>query len=140
MPAIPEWFEVTLTQYRHPDEIPCAERVPSSTLPLGRFYWDASRGGCCIEQYRLSSNQGRQHFILWAGEHDEESGKAFFVPAAYAPQKDPEGKRVTKWQAALWLLEAFWREEHLSEGPPGVDYLTLLEKEELEEICGRVWP
>ena len=140
MPAIPDWFEVTLTGYRHPDAIPCAEHVPGSALPLGQFFWDASRGGCCVQQYRLCGNQGRQHFILWAGENDEESGRWFFAPAAYASQKGPDGKRVAKRQAALWLLEAFWRGQHLSEGPPGVDYFAMLENKELEEICGRVWP
>jgi hypothetical protein len=35
--------------------------------------------GCCVEQYRFNGDQERQHFMLWAGENDEVSGKSFYV-------------------------------------------------------------
>lgn len=139
MPAIPDWFEVTLTGFDYPDEIPCPRSAPEAAIPLGQFYWAGSPGGTCVERYRLSGNKGQQHFILWAGGLDEESERWLFVPAAYGPQKSPEGERVSRLQAGLWLLEASWRDEHHRDGVPGVDGFAVLEAAELEEIVGRVW-
>ncbi len=136
----PNWFEVVFTHYDLPTEIPCPKKVPTAAVPLGQFFWGHMPGQEAVFRYSASANRGHRHVILWAGGIEETSERWLFAPVAYASQRGPDGERITKRQGGLWLLEAFWREEHSQDGVPGQDGMALISPAEFNEICCRVWP
>lgn len=135
----PAWFDVTFTGYEHPEDIPCSRRLPEESIPLGQFYWGNAPGMDCVEQYCVSGNRGRQHYILWAAYFNEEAGRWLYVPAAYAPQKSASGERLGKRQSGLWLLEELWRKDHSHDGAPMQEGFAHIEPDVFDEMCGRVW-
>ena len=110
LPDRPAWFVPTFTAWDFPDEIPCAKTIPRSANTIATVFWAFAPGMERMDQYRLSTNRGRRHLILWAGARNESGNGWTFVPVAYGPAKspDPDGEAMHEWHAALHLLAAAW--------------------------------
>jgi hypothetical protein len=142
LPPRPAWFVPTFTAWEVPDEIPCAKTIPRTANTIASAFWAFAPGMERITEYRLSSNRGRKHLILWAGARNESGGGWTFVPVAYGPSKSPDGEAMHEWHAALHLLAAAWASEKrqtMGFEPPQ-EIRGPLDWDEFLAICRKVWP
>ena len=136
----PEWFETTFTEWKHPDNIPCAKTPGRNAVTVLHAVWSFGPGSDRQSEYRLTTNRGRKHWILWESGTDDD--RVFFVPVAYGPCRGPNGEEFNALHAAAQLLAAAGNgEDDCTDdfGPP-MEARGLLAGEELNEICGEVWP
>ena len=136
----PDWFETTFTEWGHPSKIPCAKTPGFHAATVLHAAWIESADSARRNEYRLATNQGRKHWILWEGETDE--GKLFFTPVAYGPCRGPNGDEIEALDAAAHLLIAAWagEDKYMSGTIPPTEARGLLAGQELDAICSEVWP
>jgi hypothetical protein len=112
---------------------------PSSARLLGQVEWAWSPMHSRIDAYHVSLNSARNRWVLWISHFDDEVWR--FVDARIAASA-PRA-RLTPKDAAILLLEAFWRSEvaddHSFDAPHWINQDALLSTGELREIERRVW-
>ena len=136
----PEWFETTFTDWETPAEIPCAKAPGRHAATVLEAVWSFGPGCDRRSDYRLTTNRGRRHWILWqSGTVD---GRVFFVPVAYGPCRGPNGEEIEALDAASHLLVAAWagEDDATDHFCPPMEVRGLIEGEEFEAMCREVWP
>jgi hypothetical protein len=141
LPKRPSWFKPVATNRRFPDEIRCAKAVPRAAEWIGTANWFYAPGMDRTDEYRISSNRGGTHFLLWVGNRSEDDGSPEFAPVAYGPTKAKNGEVVDIRTAALHLLIAAWSAEKKEwDLQPPQESGGIIDGEVLEAICREVWP
>jgi len=136
----PDWFETTFTDWETPAEIPCATTPGRHAATVLEAVWSFSPGSDRRSEYRLTTNRGQKHWILWESGTDD--GRVFFAPVAYGPCRGPNGEEINAFDAASHLLVAAWAaEDDATDGfCPPMQARGLLAGEDLGAICSEVWP
>lgn len=136
------WIETAPLSYTilRPDEPPaigCPARLPSSAKHVASVVWSWSPANDRKDDYYITSNAERTHWIVWFGYLDPLDYKQVRVPRAYCPKKGLPDKA-----AAMFLLfMMFRREQDANEDPdpwhevrPG-----LLSAEEMSALAAMIW-
>lgn len=136
----PDWFETTFTEWEFPADIPCARAPGRRAATVLRAVWSFGPGCDRRSEYRLTTNRGRKHWILWESGTDD--GRVFFVPVAHGPCRGPHGEEIDALDAASHLLVAAWSGEDDAVGDfaAPLEARGLLEGEAFNAICREVWP
>jgi hypothetical protein len=119
------------------DGIP--SKIPQSAAPIAQVEWAWSPMHNRIDSYHISLNSKRSRWVLWHSCFDD-SGYRWHWELVSARSTPRAG--LTKKQAAIALLEYFWREETEDieiDHYHWINDADLLSVGELAEIARSVW-
>ncbi len=107
LPAKPSDFECHYAGMYWKPTIDCPKQLPKSAKYVAFVEWSWSPWHSRQDNYYLSTNESRTHWILWNSfEDDNDTSKLIYYPYAYGPRNGVPAKT-----AAAYLLLAGWKGE-----------------------------